>query len=213
MSTLGLYNSDGKKMQDVKVPEAMLAGPIRKGLIYYIVRCQMAKKRAGTHSTKTRGAVVGSTKKIYRQKGTGRARHGAKKAPIFVGGGVAFGPHPRDYSYSMPKSSRRRGLQTVLALKNKEGKLMILEVPPWKEPKTKQAREMFKALKLESALLVLDEANEAIEKSIRNLSKFKVLPAEGLNVYDILNHDHLILTKGALEKVKLRLRLSEAKGA
>ena len=208
MSKIGLYNQEGKKVSDVDVPADLIQGPIRKGLLYYTVNYQLAKRRAGTHQTKTRGQVRGSTRKIYRQKGTGRARHGSKKAPIFVGGGTTFGPHPRDYSFSMPKAALRRGLQTAIALKNKEGQLIVLEAPKWSEPKTKQAVELFKKLKTESALLVLEQADPVIEKSVRNLRGFKVLRAEGLNVYDILNYEKLILTEGSLAKVKERLQLS-----
>src|SRR5436190_10583396 len=110
MATLPLMDESGKKVKDVEIADAMLGGPIRKGLLYYVIRYQRAKKRAGTHSTKTRGMTAGSTKKIYRQKGTGNARHGDIKAPIFVGGGRIFGPHPRDYSYTMPKKAKKRGL-------------------------------------------------------------------------------------------------------
>ena len=209
MKTLVLHNSVGKKVKDVEVPAELLAGPIRKGLLYYVVRNQLANRRAGTHATLTRGRVTGSTKKIYRQKGTGNARHGDIKAPIFAGGGQTFGPHPRDYSYTMPKSAKRRGLQSALALKAKEGALVLLETPTWKEMKTKQALELFKGLGVKSALLVLGAANEAIEKSVRNLPKFRVLRAEGLNVYDILKYDHLILTEEALAAVQKRLRLQK----
>src|SRR5262249_4873961 len=149
-----------------------------KGLLYYMVRNQMANRRAGTHSTKTRGEVAGSTKKIYRQKGTGNARHGNIRAPIFAGGGQTFGPQPRDYSYTMPKTAKRRGLQTALAYKAKEGQLMLVEEPGWKDIKTKHAVDFFKALNATSALLVIGEANEIVEKSVRNLPRFKVIRAE-----------------------------------
>jgi len=205
MSTLALYNQSGKKVRDIEVADALLAGPIRKALLYYMVRNQLANRRAGTHATKTRGMVAGSTKKIYRQKGTGNARHGDIKAPIFVGGGRIFGPHPRDYSYTMPKTAKRRALQTALALKNKEGALRVVETPVWKGIKTKQAAEFFKALECRSGLLVLSESNETIEKSVRNLKGFKVLRAEGLNVYDVLKYDQLILTEDALKAVVQRV--------
>jgi len=208
MSTIALHGKDGKKIKDIEVPDAMLAGPIRKGLLYYMVRNQMANRRAGTHATKTRGMVTGSTKKIYRQKGTGNARHGDIKAPLFAGGGQTFGPHPRDYSYTMPKTAKRRGLQTALAYKAKEGLLRLVEDPSWKDIKTKHAIDFFKALESTSALLVIGEANEVIEKSVRNLPRFKVIRAEGLNVYDILNHDHLLVTEAGLKKVQERLKLA-----
>lgn len=211
MSTLKLYNPDGKKLKEFPVSDGLIAGPVRKGLLFYTVQYQLAKRRRGTHATKTRGAVQGSTKKLYRQKGTGRARHGDIKAPTYVGGGSVFGPHPRSYSFPMPKSARRRALQTAFALKNREGKLLVLESPQWETPKTKQALDLFKALNSDSALLVLDKRNEVIEKSIRNLKRFKVMTAEGLNVFDILNYDHLLLTPGALEKVTHRLKLEPVK--
>lgn len=205
MSTLALYNQSGKKVRDIEVAEGLLAGPIRKGLLYYMVRNQLANRRAGTHATKTRGMTSGSTKKIYRQKGTGNARHGDIKAPIFVGGGRIFGPHPRDYSYTTPKPAKRRALQTALALKNKEGALRVVENLGWKEIKTKQAAEFFKALECKSALLVIAGVNEPVEKSVRNLKGFKVLRAEGLNVYDILKYDQLVLTEDALKAVVERV--------
>ena len=200
MSTLALYNQSGKKVRDVEVADALLAGPIRKSLLYYAVRNQLANRRAGTHATKTRGMIRGSTKKIYRQKGTGNARHGDIKA-MSVGGGRIFGPHPRDYSYTMPKAAKRRALQTALALKNKEGSLRVVEVPAWKEIKTKHAIEFFKALEIKSALLVLSAANVTIERSVRNLKGFKVIRVEGLNVYDMLKYDHLLITEDALKAV------------
>ncbi len=210
MTKLALHNESGKKIKEVEVPEALLAGPIRKGLLYYVVRKQLANKRAGTHATKTRGMVSGSTKKIYRQKGTGNARHGDIKAPIFVGGGRIFGPHPRDHSYTIPKTSRRAGLQTALALKNKEGKLLLVENLHWKKIKTKHAAEFFKALNCPSALLVIGEPNEVVEKSVRNLKNFKILRTPGLNVFDILKYDYLILTDGALQAVQQRLQVAVA---
>ncbi len=205
MSTLALYNQSGKKVRDIEVADGLLAGPIRKALLYYMVRNQLANRRAGTHATKTRGMTTGSTKKIYRQKGTGNARHGDIKAPIFVGGGRIFGPHPRDYSYTTPKPAKRRALQTAVALKNKEGALKVVENLAWKDIKTKQAQEFFKALDSKSALLVIGSANEVVEKSVRNLKGFKVLRAEGLNVYDILKYDHLVLTEDALKAVVARV--------
>lgn len=206
MTKLALHNSSGNKVGDIEVSEALLAGPIRKGLLYYMVRYQLMGRRAGTHSTKTRSMVTGSTRKIYRQKGTGNARHGDIKAPIFVGGGRIFGPHPRDYSFTIPKKAKRRGLQSALALKNKEGKLLVVETPKWNEIKTKKAIEFFKGLNCQSGLFIIAEANEVLEKSVRNLKGFKVLRAPGLNVFDMLKYDHLILTQEALQLVAGRLQ-------
>lgn len=211
MSTLVLHDQNGKKVKDIEVSDALFSGPVRRGLLYYMVRNQLANRRAGTHATKTRGMVQGSTKKIYRQKGTGQARHGDIKAPIFVGGGSIFGPHPRDYSYTMPKKAKRRGLQSALLLKNKEGSLSVVETPIWKEIKTKTAADFFKKLQASSALLVIHENNEIIERSVRNLKGFKVIHAAGLNVFDVLKYDKLILTQEALQFVAERLKLEEFK--
>ncbi len=201
MAELTVYNQIGKKSKEITIPDALFAGPIRRGLLYYVINSQLASRRAGTHATKTRGMVQGSTKKIYRQKGTGNARHGDIKAPIFVGGGKVFGPHPRDYSFRLPKTAMRRALQTVFALKNKENKIKIIENPSWKEIKTKKATEFFKSLDCQSALIVIGDKNPTLEKSVRNLKSFKVLMSDGINVYDILKYDHLILTEEGLNKV------------
>ncbi len=166
---------------------------------------QMAGRRSGTASTKTRSNVRGSTRKIYRQKGTGNARHGDIKAPIFAGGGQAFGPLPRDYSYRMPSSSRRQALKSALALKNKEGLVKIVDNFLFEEIKTKKALEYFQNLGLNQALLVVGDKNENFEKSVRNLTHYKVLRADGLNVYDILRYNYLVITQDALNKIEGRL--------
>jgi large subunit ribosomal protein L4 len=208
MATLELYNIEGKKVKDLETPDALFSGPLRKGLLYYAVLQQRASRRAGTHETKTHSTVSGTTKKMYRQKGTGRARHGDARANIFVGGGKSFGPHPRSYDYNLPRSARRRGLQAALILKQREGNILVVETPQWKAPKTKEAVKFFENLKLDSALWVLEEKNPVIEKSVRNLPKFQTIPAAGLNVYDILRFDKLLLTEGALEKIQQRLKIS-----
>lgn len=208
MTKLALHDTNGKQIGDVEIAEGLLSGPVRKGLLYYVVRYQLMGRRAGTHSTKTRGMVQGSTKKIYRQKGTGNARHGDIKAPIFVGGGRIFGPHPRDYSFTMPKKAKRRGLQSALILKNKENRLLVVEEPKWKDIKTKHAIQFFKGLNCTNGLLVISQENEVIEKSVRNLKGFKVLRAPGLNVFDVLKYEHLILTPKALEQVQGRLQIN-----
>lgn len=208
MATLGLYNSEGKKLKDLEASPALFSGPVRKGLLYYTVMQQLAKRRAGTHSSQTHSDVRGSTKKIYRQKGTGRARHGDRRSNVFVGGNKAFGPHPRNYGYQLPRSARRRGLTAALALKQREGNLLVVEAPKLKEPKTKEALKFFQNLNAPSALLVMDEKDVALEKSIRNLPKFQTLPVAGINVYDILRFEKLLLTQGALEKLQQRLEVA-----
>lgn len=205
MNTIDVYSQSGQKIRAISVPGGLLSGPVRKSLLYYAVRQQLASRRRGTHATKTRGMVTGSTKKIYRQKGTGRARHGDIKAPIFVGGGTIFGPHPRNYHYNLPKTARRRSLQTTLVLKNREGLFKIIEHPKLEKIQTKKAYEFFKGFGSHCALLVIAVPDEVIEKSVRNLQKYKVLRVEGLNVFDMLKYEHLFLTEAAFVSLCGRL--------
>ncbi|MBL7686352.1 MAG: 50S ribosomal protein L4 [Deltaproteobacteria bacterium] len=206
MATLQVFNPEGKKISDIEAPKSISEGPVRKTLLWETVKMQMANRRAGTHSTKTRGEMSGSTKKIYRQKGTGNARHGDIKAPIFVGSGQAHGPHPRDYSYRIPRSARLQALKSALKMKLKEGKLKILSDFSLNEIKTKKMAELFKKLEAPEALMIIADKNLTIEKSVRNLSHHKVLRAEGINVYDLLNYDQVILTQEALKKIEERLQ-------
>src|SRR4030095_6883693 len=202
MQKRGVYSQDGKKVSDVEVGEDFLSGPVRKALLWEAVKSRQANQRQGNASTKTRGQGTGSTEKFSRQKGTGNARHGDIKAPIFVGGGRVFGPHPRDYSYRMPKSSRRAALKSALILSHREGKLKILKEFSLKEIKTQEAAKIFKSLKAEQALLVIEGKNPVIEKSVRNLKGHKVLRVEGVQPYDLLRYEHVLVTEAALKKIQ-----------
>ena len=181
--------------------------PIKKHLLWEVVKWQLAKRRAGTHSTKTRGEVAYSGRKILPQKGTGNARHGDRGAPIFVGGGVAHGPKPRDYSYHLNKKVRKKALKMALTNRAKEGKIKIVEDFTMEKPKTKEAVEFLKSLGIEKekTLVVIPEKDENIMLSFRNLPNAKVLPVEGLNVYDVLWAQNLVITKSALQKIEERL--------
>ncbi len=205
MATLDIYNQDGKKISQVEVAKS-IEGPVKKVLLWEAVKMQQANKRAGTAATKTRSMVRGSTKKIYRQKGSGNARHGDIKAPIFVGGGQAFGPLPRDYSYLMPKKARLNALKSALSLKVKEGKLKVVDQVSFKEIKTKSAAKFFQNLGTEDALLVIGKKDLVVEKSVKNLPHCKVIRVEGLNVYDVLRYDHLVLTKDSLDVISGRFQ-------
>ncbi|MEN3029011.1 MAG: 50S ribosomal protein L4 [Aquificaceae bacterium] len=197
----------------MKVLEAELKGEVfgvevKKHVLWEVVKWQLAGRRQGTHSTKTRGEVSYSGRKLLPQKGTGNARHGDRGANIFVGGGVAHGPKPRDYSYSLPKKVRKLALRMALSLKAQEKSLLLVdEIQLGEVPKTKKALELLKALQVEreKVLLVLPQKEEVVYRSFRNLPNVRVLPVEGLNVYDILWADRLILTAEALEKVYERL--------
>jgi large subunit ribosomal protein L4 len=181
---------------------------VKKHVLWEVVKWQLACRRQGTHSTKTRGEVAYSGRKILPQKGTGNARHGDRGAPIFVGGGVAHGPKPRDYYYPLPKKVRKLALKMALSSKAQEKAISLVDqIPIGDVPKTKKAVEFLRAQGLEGkkVLLVLPEKDEVIYKSFRNLPYVKVLPVEGLNVYDILWADHLIITRPSLEKIYERL--------
>ncbi|NAZ23183.1 MAG: 50S ribosomal protein L4 [Thermocrinis sp.] len=181
---------------------------VKKHVLWEVVKWQLACRRQGTHSTKTRGEVAYSGRKILPQKGTGNARHGDRGAPIFVGGGVAHGPKPRDYYYPLPKKVRKLALKMALSSKVQEKAISLVDqIPIGDVPKTKKAVEFLRNQGLEGkkVLVILPEKDEVIYKSFRNLPYAKVLPVEGLNVYDILWADHLIITRPSLEKIYERL--------
>ena len=177
----------------------------RPHLLHQTVVMQLANRRAGSASTKSKGFVRGGGKKPWRQKGTGRARAGSIRSPIFVGGGTTFGPQPRDYSYRMPRSARREALLSALSLKSRDGKIVVVDKFQLDEPKTKLMVKVLAELKVESALIVIAQPDTKIERSARNLPKVKVLRVEGLNVYDLLRYEHLILTDVALKMIEERL--------
>ncbi|MGC8853098.1 MAG: 50S ribosomal protein L4, partial [Hydrogenobacter sp.] len=177
-------------------------------VVWEVVKWQLASRRQRTHSTKTRGEVAYSGRKILPQKGTGNARHGDRGANIFVGGGVAHGPKPRDYYYSLPKKVRKLGLKMALSSKAQEGKILIFDsINIGEVPKTKKALEFLQnmGIKDSKVLIVIPEKDQVVMKSFRNLQTVKVLPVEGLNVYDILWADVLALHKEAIEKIYERL--------
>jgi large subunit ribosomal protein L4 len=185
--------------------EAIFGAKTRPHLLHQAVVMQLANRRAGSAATKTKGFVSGGGKKPWRQKGTGRARAGSIRSPIWVGGGTTFGPQPRDYSYRMPRTARREALLSALSLKNREGKIIVVDKFELDEIKTKLMVKALAELKVDSALVVIPQSDVKIERSARNLPKVKVLRVEGLNVYDLLRYEHLILTEGALKRLEERL--------
>jgi large subunit ribosomal protein L4 len=190
------------KVGEVDLLDEVFASRPNKALIYEVVKMQLAGRRKGCASAKSRTDVSGTTAKIYRQKGTGRARHGDARANIFVGGGKAFGPKPRDYSYRVPTKVRRGGLRSALSLKKGEGKLLIVEAFSLPEIKTKLMLETLKQLNVNNGLIVVDGKDEKLEKSVRNLPHVSLVRWEGLNVYDLMRHEHVIFTRAAAEKVQ-----------
>ena len=188
-----------------KLNDAIFGAKTRAHLLHQAVVMQLANRRAGTAATKTKGFVRGGGKKPWKQKGTGRARAGSIRSPIWVGGGTVFGPTPRDYSYRMPRTARREALLSALSVKNREGKLIVVDKFSLEAAKTKIMAQALAELKVASALIVIAGADAKIERSARNLPKVKVLRVEGLNVYDLLRYDHLVLTEGALKLLEERL--------
>jgi len=177
----------------------------RPHLLHQTVVMQLNNRRAGTAATKSKGFVRGGGKKPWRQKGTGRARAGSIRSPLWVGGGTIFGPQPKDYSFRMPRKARREALLSALSLKHGDGKIIVLDKLELEEAKTKLMVKVLIELKVASALLVIAQPDEKIERSSRNIPALKVLRVEGLNVYDLLRYEHLILTEGALKLLEERL--------
>lgn len=185
--------------------EEIFGAKTRPHLLHQAVVMQLANRRAGSAATKSKGWVRGGGKKPWRQKGTGRARAGSIRSPIWVGGGTTFGPVPRDYSYRLPRTARREALLSALSLKNRDGKIIVVDRFELEEAKTKLMVRALAELKVESAVIVISQSDAKIERSARNLSKVKVLRVEGVNVYDLLRYDHLILTQEALQRLQERL--------
>jgi large subunit ribosomal protein L4 len=200
-----MLSQRNERVGDFTLPLAVFGQPVRRHLLYEVVRMQQANRRAGTAATKTRGLVSGGGKKPWRQKGTGRARSGSSRSPIWVGGATIFGPQPRDYGYRLPATARRAALASALALKAREGKLLVLDKIELEAAKTKHVAKMLADLQVKSALIVVPARDEALERAARNLPRAKVLRAEGANVYDLLRYEHLIVTPDALTALAARV--------
>lgn len=188
-----------------QLKEEVFGVKARPHLLHQVIAMQMNNRRAGTASTKTKGFVRGGGKKPWKQKGTGRARAGSTRSPLWVGGGTIFGPQARDYSYRLPKKARKEALLSALSLKNRDGRIIVLDKLEMAEAKTKLMRKMLEDLQVKSALIIVSESDEKVERSARNLPAVKVLRAEGLNVYDLLRYEHLILTEESLRLLEERL--------
>ena len=198
-----VVNLDGKQAGTVDLlPEVFKLEEINTHLIWEAVRHFLAKRRAGTAKTKDKSEVSGSGKKLWKQKGTGRARSGSIRSPLWRHGGTVFGPHPRDYSYKLPRKVMKEALKNALRLRAGEGKIKVFDAINLAEPKTKAALELLKKANLANALIVIEGENRNLELAVRNLKDFQVQKVVGLNVYDILNYDNLVITRSALEKVE-----------
>ncbi len=198
---------DNKKAGELDLDEAVFGLPIRRDILARMVNWQLAKRRAGTHKTKTRGEVSGSTRKLFRQKGTGRARAGSIRVSQRRGGGVVFGPRPREHGHDLPKKVRRLALKTALSSKLAEGKLAVLEQANMAEARTKELSQQLSTLGWSSVLVIDGAAVDAgFARAAKNIPGVDVLPQQGANVYDILRRDMLVLTKDAVQALEARLK-------
>ena len=200
MATAKLYSGTGEAKGSVDLPAALFGQPVHKQALYEAVRNYLANKRQGTHDTKTRAEVKASTAKLYRQKGTGRARAGSAGSPTRVGGGVAFGPHPRDYSYTLPRKIKRRALMSALSDRADNERVLVIEELAMDAPKTQAMAAILKAMELEGrhTLLVLEPEGDNVYRSARNIKGVRVLRSNELNAYTILWADNLVFTQKAL---------------
>lgn len=208
MAAADIYNQEKSKVSEIDLDDTVFGAKVDKHLFHEVVKMQLANRRGGNACSKTRSEVSGGGIKPWRQKGTGRARSGSTRSPLWVGGGVVFGPKPRDYSYTLPKKVKKAALRSALSLKHKEGKLLIVDNLNLEEIKTKSFVNLLKRLEVGDALIV-DNDNFNLERSARNVSRVKVLRPEGLNVYDILRYEYLLITKQGVEEIQERLTAHE----
>ncbi len=200
-----ILNASNERVGTAALDDEIYSAPVNESLLWEVVRMQLAVRRQGNHDVKCRSEVRGGGRKPWRQKGTGRARAGSRRSPLWRGGGVIFGPTPRSYAFTMPKKKRKLALRCALAAKARDGELVVVEDLGLTEVKTKVLAQTLRGLGVGSALIVIPERDDVIEKSARNLPEVKVLRAEGLNVYDLLRYEKLVLLRSALEKVEERL--------
>jgi large subunit ribosomal protein L4 len=204
---LTVRNLDNEEVGDIDLADEVFGLPIRRDILARVVNWQLAKRRAGTHKTKGISEIQGTTKKPYKQKGTGRARQGSLRSPQFRGGARIFGPVVRSHEFSLQKKVRRLGLKTALSAKQDEGKLVVIDAARVSEAKTKLVRARFATLGWDSVLIIDGPAvDEGFARAARNLPRVDVLPQQGANVYDILRRDTLVLTREAVQHLEARLK-------
>jgi large subunit ribosomal protein L4 len=205
MSTANVYNIQNEKVGEIELNENVFDLAVKEHLLHDVVKMQLAAKRAGNACTKTRVEVSGGGKKPWRQKGTGRARSGSNTSPLWRGGGVAFGPKPRDYSIKLNRKVKKQALAMAVSARNKEGNLIILDDFALDAIKTKAFIKVMNVLEVDNGLIVTADLNTNVDRSARNVNGFKVLATEGLNVYDILLHKKLVLVGPAIESIVKRV--------
>jgi large subunit ribosomal protein L4 len=202
MALADVFDIKGEKVGEVELKDEVFNCDVKPYLMHDVVTMQLANRRRGTAATKTRKEVRGGGKKPFRQKGTGRARQGSSRSPLQPGGGTVFGPHPRDYSYSVPKKVRRGALRSALSVRYAGLAMKVLDKLELEAISTKNFNGIVKTFSLTKPLFVIDKKDELVEKSARNIPFVKVLRVEGLNVYDIIRHEQLVLTLDALKRIE-----------
>jgi len=206
MAKLDVKNTSGKSVGSIDLDDAVFGAEIHEHLLWEVVKWQLAKRRAGTASTKRIGEVRGSAKKVWKQKGTGQARQGSKQAPHWVGGGSVFGPKPRSYEYNMPRKAKKSALRSALSLRALQNKIIVLESFST-DGKTKSVATALSALGTGNKALIVDaKDNGNLVRGAKNLAASQWLAPEGLNVYDILRHETLLLTKAAVDSITTALK-------
>lgn len=203
MPKVTLYDMSGAQIGELELNDAVFGIEPNEAVMADFVKMQLANKRIGTSSTKTRAQVRGGGRKPWRQKGTGRARVGSTRNPVWIGGGVAFGPKPRDYSYRLPKKVRRLAMKSALSTKVKENSIIVVDKLSFDEPKTKRMLEILEALNINNkALVVTADGDVNVTKSARNIPGVKPIRADFVNVYDLLKYDTLLITEDAVRRVE-----------
>ena len=205
MAVCDVVNSSAEKVGEIELNEALFNVEVKKGVLHEVVCMQRANRRAGNACTKTRGEVRGGGAKPWRQKGTGRARAGSRTSPIWRGGGVTFGPRPRDYGYKLPKKVRRLALRMALSARNGEGNMVVVDSLSLPAIKTKGFIKVMNNFQFDDCLIVTATDDQIVSKSARNAVGYKVMPVSGLNVFDILKYSKLMLTQDCLAKLEERL--------
>lgn len=204
MATIEVLDWNKKKVGSVDLNSDVFEAPVRKDILHTVVRWQLASRRQGTHVAKTRGMVSGTSKKPYKQKGTGNARRGTEKSPLIAGGGVTFAPKSRDYSYNLPKKVKQAGLKSALTYLLNEGRLFIVEDMTSVEGKTKEASQRLKNFGLNKSVLISDVLDTNFNRATKNLEGFRYYSIDGLNVYDLLKYNNAVITKSCLNQIEKR---------
>lgn len=205
MAVVDVINQKGEKVSQAELSDALFNVPVKSSVLHDVVTMQLARRRAGSASVKNRGEIRGSSRKLFRQKGTGRARRGNIKSPLLRGGGVVFGPKPKSFDFKVPKKVRRLALKMALSSKLQDNSLTVIDAIQLERVKTKDFFTILSELNLDSALIVTGDLDEKLELSSRNLPTVKVLRTAGLNVYDILKYDRLVLLEPSIREIEGRL--------